>query len=141
MDKRRVRHGKQSLALPLKECFFVKHKKDLANHFFETVMLGSKEEYVRFIASITVHKPGLESSSLTHFAKHASHPRPQDLKRWGDVGLLMTGGGHFHSFQQMKEIIRVQNSKNTPTKLRRKSAVRQMSSFMALARERTTEPK
>ena len=71
--------------------FFVKHKKDLSNHFFETVMLGSKEECVRFIASITVHKPGQESTSSTHFAKHVSHPRPLDLHPWSDVGLLMTG--------------------------------------------------
>ena len=71
--------------------FFVKHKKDLSNHFFETVMLGSKEECVRFIASITVQKPGQESTSSTHFAKHVSHPRPLDLHPWSDVGLLMTG--------------------------------------------------
>ena len=83
----------ENKALPrLLNIFFVKHKKDLSNHFFEKVMLGSKEECARFITSIKVHKPGLESSSTTHFAKHVSHPRPLDLQRWGDVGLLMTRG-------------------------------------------------
>ena len=70
--------------------FFVKHKKENSNHYFETLMLGSEEESMGYQVSLTIQQPGQNKSSK-HFAKHVFYPRHIDLQSWGDVGFLLSG--------------------------------------------------
>ena len=68
--------------------FFLKHKKENSNHYFEALMLGSEEESMGYQASITIQKPGQNTSSK-HFARNVSNPRHIDLESWGVMGLTL----------------------------------------------------
>ena len=51
-------------------------------------MLGSEEESMGYQASITIQKPGQNTSSK-HFARNVSNPRHIDLESWGVMGLTL----------------------------------------------------
>ena len=68
--------------------FFLKHKKENSNHYFEALMLGSEEESMGYQASITIQKPG-QSTSSKYFARNVSNPRHIDLQSWGVMGLTL----------------------------------------------------
>ena len=68
--------------------FFVKHKKENSNHYFETLMLGSEEESMGYQVSLTIQQPGQNKSSK-HLARHVFYPRPIDLQSWGVMGLTL----------------------------------------------------
>ena len=66
----------------------MRHKKENSNHYLETLMLGSEEESIFYQVSLTIQKPGPDTSSK-HFAKQVSYPRHIDLQSWGMMGLTL----------------------------------------------------